>query len=438
VSIELLTLALVLCILFIFVLGLPVAFSLSSVAMIFAMLLRGPAALGTVVYASWGSMTSFVLVAIPLFILLGNILQHSGIADAAYDMVHKWMGPIRGGLAMGTVLICTAMAAMVGVIGAGIVTMGVIALPAMVERKYDRKLAMGSIMAGGSLGALIPPSVPMILFANRTVQSVGRLFAGGIIPGLILSFLYCTYIGVRGYLQPDMAPALPPEERVSWREKFAALRGSILPIFIIVAILGSIFTGAATPTEAAAIGVLGTLISALIYRKFSWTMLKNAAYDTMRLFGMVFWILLGAACFTRFYMSMGAVDLVQGMIVALGLSPWTVLIIMQLTLMAMGTFLEDYAIVLIAAPIYTPIVAALGFNPLWFGILFMINMQIAVLTPPYGFALFYMKGVVARKGIPMSEVWRAILPFIPLQIIGLALVMIFPQLALWLPSLFFK
>ena len=437
-SIELLTLALILSILFIFVLGLPVAFSLSSIAMIFAILLRGPAALGIAVYASWGSMTSFVLVAIPLFILLGNILQHSGIADAAYGMVHKWLGPIRGGLAIGTVLICTAMAAMVGVIGAGIVTMGIIALPAMIERKYDRKLGMGSIMAGGSLGALIPPSVPMILFANLTVQSVGRLFAGGIIPGLILSFLYCTYIGVRGYLQPHIAPALPPEERVSWREKFVALRGSILPIFIIVAILGSIFTGAATPTEAAAIGVLGTLISALIYRKFSWTMLKNAAYDTLRLFGMVFWILLGAACFTRFYMSMGAADLVEGMIAASGLSPWAVLIIMQLSLMAMGTVLEDYAIVLIAAPIYTPIVASLGFNPLWFGILFMINMQIAVLTPPYGFALFYMKGLVSRKGIPMAEVWRAILPFIPLQVTGLALTMIFPQLALWLPEMLFK
>ena len=437
-SIGLLTLVLVLSILLFFVLGLPVAFTLSGVAMIFALFVWGPAAFSTVVHACWGSMMNFVIVAIPLFILLGNILQHSGIAGAAYDMMHKWIGPVKGGLAIGTVLICTAIAAMVGVVGAGIVTMGVIALPAMMAHKYDRKLGMGSIMAGGALGALIPPSVPMILFANRTVQSVGRLFAGGIIPGLILSFLYCTYIGVRGYLQPDMAPALPPEQRVSWREKFVALRGSILPIFIIVAILGSIFTGAATPTEAAAIGVLGTLISALIYRKFSWTMLKNAAYDTMRLFGMVFWILLGAACFTRFYMSMGAVDLVQGMIEALELSPWTVLIIMQFTLMAMGTFLEDYAIVLIAAPIYTPIVVALGFNPLWFGILFMINMQIAVLTPPYGFALFYMKGVVSGKGIPMSEVWRAILPFIPLQIIGLALVMIFPQLALWLPSLLFK
>ena len=436
-SIELLTLALILSILFIFVLGLPVAFTLSSIAMIFAILLEGPAALGIVVYASWGSMTSFVLVAIPLFILVGNILQHSGIASAAYDMIHKWLGPVRGGLAIGTVLICTAMAAMVGVIGAGIVTMGIIALPAMIAHKYDRRLGMGCIMAGGSLGALIPPSVPMILFANLTVQSVGRLFAGGIIPGLLLSALYCIYIGIRCYLNPEMGPAVPPEERVSWREKFVALRGSILPVLIIVAILGSIFTGAATPTEAAAIGVLATLICALVYRKFSWTMLKNSAYDTMRLYGMVFWILLGAACFTRFYMSMGAADLVLGMVSAAGLSPWTVMIIMQLSLMGMGMILEDYAIVLICAPIYTPIIVALGFNPLWFGVLFIINMQIAVLTPPYGFALFYMKGLVSDRGIPMSEVWRSVLPFIPLQLIGLGLVMIFPQLALWLPGLIF-
>jgi tripartite ATP-independent transporter DctM subunit len=278
----------------------------------------------------------------------------------------------------------------------------------------------------------------MILFANLTVQSVGRLFAGGIIPGLILSALYCIYIGIRCYLNPEMGPAVPPEERVSWREKFVALRDSILPLIIIVAILGSIFTGAATPTEAAAIGVLATLICALVYRKFSWTMLKNSAYDTIRLYGMVFWILLGAACFTRFYMSMGAADLVLGMVSAAGLSPWTVMIIMQLSLMGMGMILEDYAIVLICAPIYTPIIVALGFNPLWFGVLFIINMQIAVLTPPYGFALFYMKGLVSDRGIPMSEVWRSVLPFIPLQIIGLGLVMIFPQLALWLPGLIFR
>jgi len=437
-SIGLLTLALVLAILFFFVLGLPVAFTLSGVAMIFALFVWGPSAFSTVVHACWGSMMNFVIVAIPLFILLGNILQHSGVADLAYDMIHKWMGPVKGGLAMGTVLICTAIAAMVGVVGAGVVTMGVIALPAMMVRKYDRRLAMGSVMAGGALGALIPPSIPMILFAHITALSVGKMFAGGIIPGLILATLYITYIGVRCLRNPKMGPAVPPEERVNWREKFVALRGSILPVILIVGVLGSIFSGAATPTEAAAVGVGGALICAAVNRKLDWPMIRLACYDTIRLSGMVMWILVGAAVFTRFYMGMGAAGLVKEMVMASVLSPWAVLIMIQLSLMALGMIMDDYAVVLIAAPIYTPIIVALGFNPLWFGILFLVNLQIAYLTPPYGFALFYMKGVVSGQNIPMTEVWRAILPFIPLQIVGLALVMIFPQLALWLPGIILK
>ena len=437
-SIGLLTLVLVLSILLFFVLGLPVAFTLSGVAMIFALFVWGPAAFSTVVHACWGSMMNFVIVAIPLFILLGNILQHSGIAGAAYDMMHKWIGPVKGGLAIGTVLICTAIAAMVGVVGAGIVTMGVIALPAMMAHKYDRKLGMGSIMAGGALGALIPPSVPMILFANITAVSVGKMFAGGVIPGLILATLYITYIGVRCIRNPEMGPAVPPEERVSWREKFVALRGSILPFILIIGVLGSIFSGAATPTEAAAVGVAGALICATVHRRLNWPMIRAACYDTIRLSGMVMWILIGAAVFTRFYMGMGAAHLVEEMVMASELSPWAVLIMMQLSLMGLGMIMDDYAVVLIAAPIYTPIIVALGFNPLWFGILFLVNLQIAYLTPPYGFALFYMKGLVSDRGIPMSEVWRAILPFIPLQIIGLVLVMIFPQMALWLPGMIFR
>jgi tripartite ATP-independent transporter DctM subunit len=293
-------------------------------------------------------------------------------------------------------------------------------------------------MAGGALGALIPPSIPMILFAHITTLSVGRMFAGGVIPGLILALLYITYIALRCLRNPELGPAVPPEERVGWREKFIALRGSILPFVLILGVLGSIFSGAATPTEAAAVGVGGALICAAVNRKLDWPMIRIASYDTLRLSGMVMWILIGAAVFTRFYMGMGAAHLVEEMVMASELSPWAVLIMMQLSLMALGMIMDDYAVVLIAAPIYTPIIVALGFNPLWFGILFLVNLQIAYLTPPYGFALFYMKGVVSDRGIPMSEVWHAILPFIPLQIIGLALVMIFPQLALFLPGVILK
>jgi len=437
-SIGLLTLALILSILALFILGLPVAFTLGAIAMVYAVFLWGPGAFPTVVFACWGTMMAWVLVACPLFIFMGTVLQHSGIAYAAYDMMYKWMGPLRGGLAMGSVLICTAMAAMVGLIGPGILTMGIIALPAMLAHKYDKRIAMGAVMAGGSLGELIPPSIAMILFARISTLSVGRMFAGGIIPGLMLSALFIIYIGIRCMLQPELGPVLPKEERANWREKLVSLKAVILPILLIVAVLGSILSGMATPTEAASVGAVGALICAAVYRQLNWRMVRAASIDTMRLTAMGMWILIGAAIFIRFYMGMGAAHLVEGMVMASGLGRWSILIMMQVVVMFLGMIMDDFAVVLVAGPIFFPIAVALGFDPLWFGIVFMVNLQIAYITPPYGFALFYMKAVVYDKGIPMSEVWRAILPFIPLQITGLALVMIFPKLALWLPGLLFE
>ena len=403
--------------------------------MLYSVILWGPNSIQLLAHAALGSMTAFMLVAIPLFILMGNILERSGLAEALYRMIYIWMGSIRGGLAIGTILICTLMAAMVGVIGAGIVTMGIIALPSMLQHKYNKELAMGSIMAGGGLGALIPPSVPMILYCSIGRLSVGKMFLGGIIPGLILSLLYMSYIGIRCYFNPTLGPALSSDENVSWNEKLIALKDSILPIILVLLVLGSIFFGAATPTEASAMGASGAVLVSIIYRKFSWLVLKEACYRTLKLFGMVMWILIGAACFSRFYMAMGAADLVSGLITESGINPWLILIGIQLSLSLLGMIMEDYAIIMIAAPIYIPIITSLGFDPLWFGVLFLINMQIAVLTPPYGFALFYMKGVSSTTN--MGSIYRAILPFLPLQIAGLTLVILFPKLAVWLPRLFF-
>ncbi|MBU4242711.1 MAG: TRAP transporter large permease subunit [Nanoarchaeota archaeon] len=435
-SIELLTLCLILSVFLVFVTGLPVAFSLGSVSMLFTIFLWGPHSLQLITHAALGSMTSFMLVAIPLFILMGNILERSGLAETLFKMVYLWMGPVKGGLAIGTVVICTAMAAMVGVIGAGIVTMGVIALPSMLRRGYNKELAMGAIMAGGALGALIPPSVAMILYSSLGKLSIGKMFLGGIIPGLILSFLYMAFIWIKCYLNPSAGPALSSEETVTWRQKFAALRDSILPMALIVLVLGSIFIGAATPTEASAVGAFGAFLTTVFYRKFSWRMLKEACFRTLKLFSMVMWILIGASCFSRFYMAMGAADLVKGLVTGSGINPWLIIIGMQISLIVLGMLMEDYAIIMIAAPIYIPIVTALGFDPLWFGILFIINMQIAVLTPPYGFALFYMKGL--SNEITMAQLYRSIIPFVPLQAVGLVLVMIFPKIALWLPGLMFE
>lgn len=434
-SIEHVVIILVLSALVVFVTGLPIGFALGSVALIYALLLWGPTSLGIAAIAGIASMQPFIFVALPLFILMGMILERSGIGDAMYSTMYKWMGRLNGGLAIGTVLICTLIAAMVGIMGAGIVTAGIIAMPEMFRRKYDKRMVMGSIMSGGVLGTLIPPSIPMILYSLYARQSVGKMFAGGLIPGLILSAFYSTYIGIRCALNPKMGPALPVEERASWKEKAISLKDSILPILLVIAVLGSIFSGAATPTEAAAVGAFGAALCAVVYRKFSWGILKESCYRTTKLMGLILWIMVGIGCFNSFFMGMGGAHLVEGLIV--GVNPWAVLIGMQLSLFFMGMFLDDYAIVMIATPIYVPVIVSLGFDPLWFGILFIMNMQMAMLTPPYGFATFYMKGLVP-KDILITDIWRAIIPFVALQGAGLILIMVVPQLALWLPGLIFK
>ena len=292
-------------------------------------------------------------------------------------------------------------------------------------------------MAGGSLGSLIPPSVIMMLYSLVARQSVGQMFMGGILPGLVLSALYCIYIAIRCVIRPKMGPALPPEARGTWKEKFVSLRGSILPVALIVVVLGSIFMGLATPSEASAIGAIGAFICAAIYRKLNWTVVKESVYATARLFGVIFWIIIGAECFTRFYLSCGASQLISGLFLEWEVNRWFILIGMQISLILLGMIMEEYAIVMVVAPIYVPIIMALNFNPLWFGILFIVNTQIAVLTPPYGFALFYMRAIIP-PGMTMGDLYHAIVPFVGLQIIGLAMVMAFSQLALWLPGMMFR
>ncbi|MBA7629856.1 C4-dicarboxylate TRAP transporter large permease protein DctM [subsurface metagenome] len=413
--------------------GLPLCFGLGGVAMLIGLVFFGPESMFLVTQAAYGTMLSFVLMAIPLFIFMGSLLSESGIADDLYSAMYHWMGPVRGGLAIGTVLICTVMAAMCGVVAAGVVTMGIIAIPSMLKRKYRTELITGSIMAGGSLGALIPPSIVMMIYGLISRQSVGKLFMGGVFPGFILSFFYCSYIAIRSYLQPQIAPALPPEERGSLREKFIGLRAVILPILIIISVLGSIFLGIATPTEAAGVGCVAVMVAAAIHRRLTWAVLRKAAYYTFSLSGMVMWVVLGASVFSRVFFAVGGADLLLGLL-ALEVNRWVIMIAMQVSLILMGMVMDDVAMLMIAGPIYTPIIIDLGFDPIWFGILFIVNLQIAYLTPPFGYALFYMRGV-APEGITMGQIYRSIIPFVILQIIGLILVMVFPQLALWLPSL---
>ncbi len=434
-SIEILTILLVASIFLLFATGLPIAFSMATIAVVLGFFLWGPQSLALAAQSCFGPMSSWVLVALPLFILMGFILAESGIADVMFGMVHMWMGRLSGGLAIGTVIVCVFMGAMVGIVGAGVMTMAVIALPPMLERRYNKHLALGSIMAGGSLGTVIPPSVSMIIYAAITKVSVGRMFAGGVIPGLVLATLYIIYIGIRGFLNPEMAPALPPEMRSTLWEKVVALRAVVLPIILIFSVLGSIFLGVATPTEASAVGCVGAVLCAVVYRKFSWRMMNNACFRTMKLFAISMWIYIGASYFSSFYLCMGAGELVKSTVLAANLSPLLIILLMQFSLIILGALMDDYAVILLAAPLYAPVIVALGFDPIWFGILFILNMQMAVLTPPYGFALFYMRGV--RPDMSMVDLYKSVIPFVPLQATCLVLVMLFPRLALLLPELLF-
>jgi len=418
-------------------LGMPVAFSLGSVAVVFSLLLWGVKALYIMPTQVLGQMIDPILIAVPLFVLMAHVLQRSGIADDLYETMYSWLGGLRGGLAMGTVLIGTVFAAMTGGTTPGTLSMGLIALPAMLKRNYNKVIAVGCISAGGVLGIVIPPSVIMIIFATLTKLSVGRLFFGGVIPGFLIAGMHATYIGIRCYFRPNLGPAIPREERASLGKKLISLKSVALPIGLILVVLGSIYTGAATPTEAASIGALGAFVCAVVHGRFNRQMLSGATLGTLKLTGMIMWILAAAACFNALYIGLGGQRLIIEVISGLGVNPWVILIGMQLSLFFFGMIMDDYAIVMLCGPIYTPIIITLGFDPHWFGILFVLNMQMAYLTPPFGYNLFLMKSIVP-EGVTMGDIYRSIIPFVAIQALGLVLVMVFPQLALWLPSTMIK
>jgi tripartite ATP-independent transporter DctM subunit len=419
-------------------LGLPVGFTLGGVGLVYTLFLWGPKALMTIAFAAQDNWGATLLMAAPLFLLMGCILEISGIADDIYEMFYKWMGGIRGGLGIGTIIICTIFAAIMGISGASTLTMGMIALPSMFKRGYNKHMVIGCVAAGGVLGILIPPSVIMILYAMVARESVGQLYAGGIVPGVLLATLYCLYMGIRCYFQPEMGPAIPLEERASFKEKLISLKAVIIPLALIFLALGTIYAGICTPTEAAAVGALGGFVSAAIKRRLTLEVVKKSLFQTFTITGMVMWILLGATLFSNLYRAMGAQDIVLGFVTdRLGIGRWGVLIMMQLSLFILGCLMDDYAIVLLCAPIYVPIIKALGFDTLWFAILFMVNMQMAYLTPPYGFNLFYMKSIVPRD-ITMADIYESIVPYVGMQLFGLILCMVFPQLCIWLPRLLMK
>jgi tripartite ATP-independent transporter DctM subunit len=427
-------------------LGLPMAFCTGSLACIFLYVFGTPAILNMLPSRVFPFMTDYQLSAVPLFIFMAAMLERAGIIEELYDAVYKWLGGLKGGLASATVISCTALAAMVGVVGATEVTMGMIALPAMLRRKYDAKLACGALLAGGTLGILIPPSVMAIVYAVVAQQSLGELLVGSVFPGFLLSGLYIAYITIKCYINPALGPALPPEERVDFREKIRLLRGTIMPILLIVLVLGVIFFGVATPVEAAGIGTFGALVVSGVHRRLDWIAVQEAAFATLKATAMVMWIFFGATMFVGFFIVKGGQTFVSESILGIGLAPYGVLLLMMVVLFVLGMFLDWVGILLLTVPIFLPIMKSLEFSgllglsgvapndvALWYGVIFMINMQMAFLSPPFGYSLFYLKSV-APPEVSMATIFRSAVPFLGLQALGLFLCIAFPEIILWLPK----
>ncbi|MFO1198737.1 MAG: TRAP transporter large permease subunit [Burkholderiaceae bacterium] len=435
-SVELLTFLFFGSLLLFLLLGVPLAFVLGGVSIVFLFFSMGPVSFYIVASKFWDSMTSFTLIAIPLYVYMAMLLERSGVARALYSMMHLWFGGMRGGLAIGTVAICAIFAAMSGISGAAVVTMGTIALPRMLERGYDTKLSLGAINAGGGWGILIPPSIPMVLYAMISEVSVGRLFASGIGPGILLFVLVSIYIAVRAWLQPSIAPALPPEERGDFSEKMRSLKAVLLPIMIVLMVLGAIFGGLATPTEAAAIGVLGAMIAAAINRQLSIEVLRTSALQTLRLTALIMWILFAAHAFSTAYTTLGAHDFIQDLMKLIPGGKWGALTFMILVLFVLGMVLDPVGIMLITLPVFLPVIDAAGFDPIWFGVIFIIMMEVGYMTPPFGFNLFYIKGV-APPGVTMGEIYTSVIPYVIVTMIGVLIVVLVPDIALFFPNLFF-
>lgn len=413
----------------------PLAFALAFTGLFWGFLLWGGGAMYVLAQSTWATMSNFILLAVPLFILMATMLQRSGIVDGLYRVALVWSGPLRGGLAMLTVVIGAILAAVSGIAGAGIVTMGIIGLPVMLKHKYDKDIAIGSILGGGTLGQLIPPSVLMIIYGATSNVSVGKLFMGGFTLGGLLSLLYIGYIGLRCAFNPRLGPPLPDEERrqATLMVKLKLTREVILPFMLIILVLGSIFAGIATPTEAAGVGAVGAFVSALVKRKVNWKFMKDSSFQAIKITCMVLWIVLGAKIFGVVFSGSGGHRLMEELLMGVG-GAWRTFAVMQLIIFVLGMFIDPVAIVMITGALFSSIAISLGFDPLWFGLIFMVNLQTSYLTPPFGYSLYYIKGV-APKEIVLGDIFRSALPFIGLQIIGLLLAIKFPIIALVLPRM---
>ncbi|MFC1938668.1 TRAP transporter large permease subunit [Chloroflexota bacterium] len=393
-------------------------------------------------FSAYMFMKWFTILSIPPFIFMGILLARSGIAEKLFQALYLWIGGIKGGLAVADVGLSCLVAAMSGTNIASEVTSTSISLPAMLKRKYDKTIVIGTVLAGGGLGFLIPPSVVLILYGVIAQVSIGHLWVAAILPGLLLAVLFVTYILTRCRLQPHLGPALPPEDQVGWGEKFKALGAGIAPIVLIFVVLGLLFMGVTSLIECSTVGAIGAIVCTAINRRLSWKLISEVLDQTLHVSVMMMWIFAAALLFSAVFDGLGAIHAVENLLGMAGGGRWGTLIMMQLSFFLMGMVMDDTAMLLIVAPLYVPLVVKMGFSPVWFGVLYVLNCQMAFITPPFGYNLFIMKSLIPTvapdSGITIVDIYRSAIPFVIIQIICLALVMLFPQIALYLPSLFFQ
>jgi tripartite ATP-independent transporter DctM subunit len=416
-------------------LGFPVAFCLMGLSLIFGVIGFGEGILPMLIRRIYGVADNYVLAAVPLFIFMGTMLERSGIAQRLFEAISIWTGRLRGGLAIATILMCTIIAACTGIIGASEVMVGVMAIPAMIKRNYNHALICGTICAGGALGTLIPPSVVTVVYGPAAGISVGRLLISTIFPGLLLSAIYITYIAIRSNMNPEFAPPVPAEEtRVSLKNKLIITATGMIPALgLIFSVMGFIVLGLSAPTEAAALGAFGSILLTIAYRNFTLKALKETIIQTLKLCSMMMMILVGGSMFSGVFLGLGGSEATERLLASLNLGPWGVLVLFLFIVYLAGFILDWASILLVFVPIFSPIITKLGFDPIWFGTLFIMMIQTSYLTPPMAPAIFYLKGI-APPEVTTQEIFRGIWTYMLLQLIGIAAVVIFPQTALWLPA----
>ncbi|WP_054032239.1 TRAP transporter large permease [Desulfatitalea tepidiphila] len=412
-------------------LGVSLGFAMGGIAVISALIMWGPGGLMPIVAGVFNYMWMLLLAAVPLFIFIGVALSKSKIAEDMYETFYLWSGSLRGGLAVGSCGFAAALSAMTGNCSASTVTTGLVGIPPMRQKGYQDSIIFGTIGSAGTLGILIPPSITLIVIGMMTGQSIGKLFAGGLTAGLFILLGFILYILVLAWIKPEACPAL--DEAVSFRRKIRSLAAVILPILIMIAILGTIFLGIATPTEAASVGAIAVVLAVIIRGEFNWKFIKEVSYSTATITGMVLWIMFGASGFVAVYSGGGGVYFVQDLLSGTEMNPWMLFIMMNLFVFILGMFLDPMGIILLCLPIFYPIILELKFDPIWFGVIFQINLCMGYLTPPFGYNLFYIKSLAPEA--EMKLIYKSVLPFIAIMLVCTIIMILFPDIILFLPKI---